>query len=116
MRQNGFSYVEVMVSLFLFLMTLLLVERMNMTSLHLIAKGKLNQRAALLLLEKLEQLKAVPIEQLTAGEFEEPSGVFTVRWRIQNNTPFFGTRQIQCRVIYSPAATTVVESLFYRSE
>ena len=116
MRNKAFSYVEVMVSLFLFLMTLLLIGRMNMTSLNLIAKGKLNQRAAVLLLEKLEELKTTPIEQLTAGEFEESSGVFLVRWRIQDHTPYFGTKQIQCRILYSPAAATVVESLFYRSE
>lgn len=116
MRQNGFSYVEVLISLFLFLMTLLLIGRINMTSLHLIAKGKLNQQAALLLLEKLEELKATPIEQLKAGEFEENSGVFIIRWRVRDNTPYFGTKQIQCRILYSPAAATIVESLFYRSE
>jgi Tfp pilus assembly protein PilV len=116
MRQNGFSYVEILISLFLFLMTLLLIGRIDMTSLHLIAKGKLNQQAALLLLEKLEELKTTPIEQLTAGEFEESSGVFLIRWRIRDHTPYFGTKQIQCRILYSPAAATIVESLFYRSE
>lgn len=116
MKQKGFSYVEVMISLFLFLMTLLLIGRMNMTSMHLISKGKLNQRAATLLLAKLEEIKIVPIEELTAGDYEETSGVFIVEWRIQDHIPYFGTKQIQCRVIYEPAATTVVESLFYRSE
>lgn len=107
---------EILISLFLFLMTLLLIGRIDMTSLHLIAKGKLNQQAALLLLEKLEELKTTPIEQLTAGEFEESSGVFLIRWRIRDHTPYFGTKQIQCRILYSPAAATIVESLFYRSE
>lgn len=116
MKQRGFSYVEILISLFLLLMALLFIGRTNMTSLHLVSKGKLNQRAAMLLLEKLEQLKDVPIEQLQEGEYEENSGVFVVRWRIQENTPYFATKQIQCRVIYEPAATTIVESLFYRSE
>lgn len=81
---------------------------------HLISRGKLQQRAALLLLAKLEELKEIPIEELMPGEHEEASGAFVIRWRIQNHTPYFGTKQVQCRVIYEPAATTLVESLFYR--
>jgi len=87
-----------------------------MSSLHLIARGKMNQRATLLLMRKIEELKIVPIEQLNAGEFEENAGVYKILWTIQDHTPYLGTKQLQCRVIYEPGALTVVESIFYRSE
>jgi Tfp pilus assembly protein PilV len=114
--KNGFSYLEVILSLFLLLMALLFLGRMNMTSLKLLSNAKINQKATLLLLEKIEELRATPIEDLLAGEFEQDSGPFSVRWEIRSDTPYFGAKQIQCRVTYKPASTAVVESIFYRSE
>jgi len=116
MRDRGFTYAEVLVSLFLLLFTLLFLGRTNMTAIHLIGKGKMNQRASLLLLEKIEELRAVPLQDLIEGQQEEERGSFLLQWRVQTNTPYFGTRQIQCRVLYRPAASIVVESIFYRSE
>jgi hypothetical protein len=116
MRNRGFTYVEVLISLFLLLFALLFLGRTNMTSLHLIGKGKMNQRATLLLLEKIEELRIAPLQDLLEGEQEEEHGLFSIQWRVQLNTPYFGTRQIQCRVLYRPAASVIVESIFYRSE
>ena len=87
-----------------------------MTSLHLLGAAKLNQRATLLLLEKIEKLRVVPIEELNEGDYDETSGNFLVSWRIENNTPYFGTKQIRCRVLFRPAGSVLVESIFYRSE
>jgi len=116
MRDKGFTYAEVLISLFLLLFALLFLGRTNMTSLHLIGKGKMSQRASLILLEKIEELRVVPLQDLIEGQQEEQRGSFLLQWRIQANTPYFGTRQIQCRVLYRPAASVIVESIFYRSE
>jgi Tfp pilus assembly protein PilV len=116
MRRNGFSFLEVLISLFLLLGALLFVGRMNMTSVRLLSNGKINQKATLLLLEKIEELRTVPMETLEGGEFEETAGSFLVQWRVRNDTPFFGAKQIHCRIVYKPASSTVVESIFYRSE
>jgi len=116
MRRAGFSYIEVLASLFLLLFALLFVGRVSMTSLQVIGRGKVNHRATLLLLNKIEQLRSVPIQDLTAGEYEVPEGAFLVQWRINDHTPYFGTKQIHCRVVYKPVSSTIVESLFYRAE
>lgn len=116
MRQDGFSYVEMLICLLLLLTAMLFLGRTNMTSLHLIGKGKLNQRATLLLLDKIEQLRAANLLELEPGDYEEPAGVFRVQWKIKDNTPYFGTKQIQCRVNYVPAGSTIAESIFFRSE
>lgn len=79
-------------------------------------KGKLNQKATMLLLTKLEELREVGMAELKAGEYQTVSGPFLLAWGVADHTPYFGTKQIRCRVIYQPAATVVVESLFYRSE
>lgn len=116
MKQNGFTYVELLVSLFLLLTALLFLGRMNMTSLNLIGKGRLNQRATLLLLDKIEELRATNLLDLAAGDYEEAAGVFRIQWKIQDNTPYFGTKQLLCRVSYVPAGAVIAESIFYRSE
>jgi hypothetical protein len=82
----------------------------------LLHKSKINQKATLLLLDKVEQLRAVPITDLNPGEYAESRNRFEIQWRIEAHTPFMGTSQIRCRVIYSPTSNTVVETLFYRSE
>ena len=87
-----------------------------MTSLRLLANGKINQQATLFLLQKIEEVRMIPIEDLLAGDFEEESGVFLIRWQVRNDTPYFGAKQIHCRVVYKPASSIVVESIFYRSE
>jgi len=116
MRQEGFSYVEVLISFFLLMSSLFVLGSVNMTSLHLLSAAKLNQRATLLLLEKIEKLRVVPIEELNEGDYSEESGNFLVSWRIENNTPYFGTKQIRCRVLFRPTGSVLVESIFYRSE
>lgn len=88
---------------------------MEMQTLNLIGKGKMNQKAALLLLSMIEKLREMPFENLKEGYFAEASeGQFSIDWRITDNCPYFGTKQIQIRVLSRPAATVIVESLFYR--
>lgn len=113
---NGFTYLEVLISSALLLTALLFTGRANMTSLNLIARGKINQRATLLLLDTIERLRSVAIQELVTGDHEESSGSFLIQWKIQEHTPYFGTKQVRCRVVYVPASSIVVESLFYRSE
>ncbi len=85
MKQHGFSYAEVLVSMLLLLSALLLIGETNMTALNLIGRGKINQRATLLLFHKIEELRMAPLENLAAGEFEEPEGAFTINWRIHRS-------------------------------
>jgi len=83
---------------------------------RLIQQGKINQKATLLLLEKVEQLRTLPISDIAAGDFTEEKDPFQIHWCIQENTPYNGTFQIHLQVIYSPSSTVIVESIFYRSE
>jgi hypothetical protein len=78
--------------------------------------SKINQRATVLLLEKIEQLRALPIQEIRAGDFSEQNVPFQINWSIRDNTPYQGTFQIRCRIIHSSARQVIVESIFYRSE
>ena len=75
-----------------------------MTSLHLIGKGKMSQRASLLLLEKIEELRAVPLQDLIEGQQEEQRGSFLLQWRIQTNTPVFWNRPNPMSCAVSPGS------------
>lgn len=85
-----------------------------MSSLRLISKSKIQQKATLLLMNKVEELRSRPIEALVEGNLEEKSGTFLLECSVQDHTPFFGTKQIRCRVLHQNQ--TIVETLFYRSE
>jgi Tfp pilus assembly protein PilV len=112
----GFSYLETLISVSLLMVIVLLMGAMNMTSLNLLGSGKTNQKATLLLLDKLEELRSLPIQDLADGIFDQTSGNFLVRWQIETNVPYLGTKKIHCRVIYQPAASVIVESILYRAE
>jgi hypothetical protein len=85
-----------------------------MSSLRVLSKSKIQQRATLLLMNKVEELRALPIQDLSEGNAQEMNGKFLMEWSIQDHTPFFGTKQIRCRVLHQNQ--TIVETLFYRSE
>ncbi len=85
-----------------------------MSSLRLLSKSKIQQKATLLLMNKVEELRSNPIESLLEGSDQESSGTFLMEWSIQDHAPFFGTKQIRCRVLHQNQ--TIVETLFYRSE
>lgn len=85
-----------------------------MSSLRLLSKSKIQQKATLLLMNQVEELRSVPIENLLEGNVQEKSGTFLLEWSIQDHTPFFGTKQIRCRVLHQNQV--IVETLFYRSE
>ena len=85
-----------------------------MSSLRLLGKSKIQQKATLLLMNKVEELRSIPIENLLAGNVQEKSGTFLLEWSVQDHTPFFGTKQIRCRALHQNRL--IVETLFYRSE
>ena len=85
-----------------------------MSSIRLLSKSKIQQKATLLLMNKVEELRVIPIENLLEVISQEKQGQFLMEWSVQNHTPFFGTKQIRCRVLYQNQ--TILETLFYRSE
>ena len=113
-KKNGFTYIEILVGCFLLFTAVLFIGGSSMSSLRLLNKSKIQQKATLLLMNKVEEVRMMPIENLTAGDFQEKDGTFLMQWTVQDHTPFFGTKQVRCRVLHRDQ--TVVETLFYRSE
>ena len=85
-----------------------------MSAIRLLSKSKIQQKATLMLMNKVEELRVQPIETITEGITQEKNGLFVIESSVQDHTPFFGTKQIRCRVLYQNQ--TMVETLFYRSE
>ena len=85
-----------------------------MSSLRVLSKSKVQQKATLILMNKVEELRSKPIEELTEGTAQAKNGTFLTEWSVTDHTPFFGTKQIRCRVYHQNQ--TIVETLFYRSE
>jgi Tfp pilus assembly protein PilV len=113
-KERGFTYIEILVACFVFFGALFFIGSSNMSSLRLMSKSKIQQKATLLLMNKVEELRAEPIETIVEGTIQEQHGVFRLECTVQDHTPFFGTKQIRCRVFHQ--MQTIVETLFYRSE
>jgi Tfp pilus assembly protein PilV len=113
-KESGFTYIEILVACFLVFGALFFIGSSNMSSLRLISKSKIQQKATLLLMNKVEELRSQPIEKLAEANIQEKHGTFLIECSIQDHTPFFGTKQIRCRVLHQNQ--TIVETLFYRSE
>ena len=113
-KKSGFTYVEILVGCFLLFTALFFIGSTNMSSLRLLSKSKIQQKATLILMNKVEELRSKPIEELAEGTQQEKNGTFLMEWSVQEHTPFFGTKQIRCRVHHQNQI--IVETLFYRSE
>jgi Tfp pilus assembly protein PilV len=113
-KHRGFTYIEILVACSVLFSALFYIGSANMSSIRLLSKSKLQQKATLLLMNKVEDLRVVPIQNLKEGISQENQGQFLIEWSVQDHTPFFGTKQIRCRVLYQNQ--TMLETLFYRSE
>jgi len=112
--QQGFTYIEILVACSILFTAFFYIGSTNMTAMRLLSKSKIQQKATLMLMNQVEQLRVVPIESLQEGTTQETQGLFLIECTVQDHTPFFGTKQIRCRVLYQDQ--TMVETLFYRSE
>jgi len=113
-QQRGFTYIEILVACAVLFTALFYIGSTNMSSIRLLSKSKLQQKATMLLMNKVEELRVIPLESLTEGVSQEKQGQFLIECSIRDHTPFLGTKQIRCRALYGNQ--TMLETLFYRSE
>ncbi|MCI0561503.1 MAG: hypothetical protein MN733_23695 [Nitrososphaera sp.] len=87
-----------------------------MSSLRLLSKSKLQQKATLMLINKVEELRACQLNDplLAEGDGKSREGNFGIEWSVQDHTPFYGTKQVRARVMHK--SQVIVETLFYKSE
>ena len=95
---------------------MLKIEKIDMESINIQGRRKLNQRATLLLLQKVEELRTAPAATLERGEYEEAHGTLSIKWRVINDAPYSGIRQLHVTVYHSASKTSIVDSIFYQSE
>jgi Tfp pilus assembly protein PilV len=114
MKHRGFTYIEILVACSVLFTAFFYIGSTNMSAMRLLSKSKIQQKATLMLMNKVEELRVLPIESIQEGISQEKEGLFLIEWSVQDHTPFFGTKQIRCRVLYQDQ--TMVETLFYRSE
>lgn len=72
------------------------------------------RRATMLLLDKIEELRAMPFNEVEKGTHQEVREPYRLEWVAKDNTPYPGTTQFQVRV--KLPESVIAESIFYRSE
>ncbi|MCI0605327.1 hypothetical protein L0156_20275 [bacterium] len=95
---------------------MLRIERINMESIKIQGKRKLNQRATLLLLQKIEELRTAPAATLEPGEHNEEHGSLFVKWNILKDTPYSSVWQFHVTIYHAASKTAIVDGIFYRRE
>jgi len=113
--QAGFTMIEALVALVVVgvgMLTLLqLAPRANHSGIH----GRQISQAMSLAQDKIEELKAMPVESadLSAGTHidGEDLGAFTRRWIVTGDTPISGMLKIEVRVSYETLSADSVAVL-----
>jgi len=82
LNEDGFSILEVMVSLIIFSVGLLLLMSMLVVSIKGNSWSEKTTVSSQLLREKVEQLKNTPTAGMVSGE--ETIGMFNRKWQVQN--------------------------------
>lgn len=103
-RANGFTLIEVLVSMGIFGFTFLALAAGATTIMRANQTSHLNTTATTLAQDKLEELKAVNPANITSGGpvIDTISGVtYTRTWAVTTNSPVVGVKQIDVTVSWS---------------
>lgn len=113
--QAGFTMIEALVALVVVGVGMLTLLQLAPRATHSGTRGRQISQAMSLAQDKIEELKAIPIESadLAAGTHidGEDLGGFTRRWIVTGDTPISGMRKVEVRVSYETLSADSVAVL-----
>ena len=99
MTNRGFTLVEVMIGMAIFLIGFLAVGSMQIAAINGNAGAREATEAATRATDQLETLIALPYESIVSGgPVTDADGVYTVRWDVVLDTPLEDTKTITVTV------------------
>ena len=96
MTDQGFTLVEVMIGMAIFLIGFLAIGSMQIAAINGNAGAREATEAATRATDQLETLIALPYESIVDGEVTD--GAYNVTWDVTNNTPLDNTKTIMVTV------------------
>jgi len=95
-RSRGFSLIEVMIALTFLSIGLLAVAQMIPLGLVGVTQARVRTSAVQAAQQKIDALRAADFSavELTAGDYTETDGNYTLGWTITDNTPVTGVKRV----------------------
>ena len=100
-RERGFSLIELMVAITVIGVGVLALAGLFPLAMQRVRVGDLESRGTFHAQAKIEELKAVPWDNLrTTASADTLDGVFARSWQVHENTPVAGMKQIDVSVAW----------------
>ena len=99
-NNTGFTIVEVMVGMAIFVIGYLAVASMQMVAIKGDTSARKTTEAATLAADRLETLIVLPYDNIASGGPVTEGGAYTVSWQVADNSPLPNTKTITVSVIW----------------
>ena len=99
-NNKGFTIVEVMVGMAIFVIGYLAVASMQMVAIKGDTGARKTTEAATLAADRLETLIVLPYDNIASGGPVTEGGAYTVSWQVADNSPLPNTKTITVSVIW----------------
>jgi prepilin-type N-terminal cleavage/methylation domain-containing protein len=113
--QGGFTMIEALVALVVVGVGMLTLLQLAPRATHSGTQGRRISEAMSLAQDKVEELKAMPVESadLASGTHIDGAdlGAFTRRWEVTTDSPISGMRKVEVRVSYETLSADSVAVL-----
>jgi prepilin-type N-terminal cleavage/methylation domain-containing protein len=113
-NNKGFTLVEVMIGMAIFVIGYLAVASMQVVAIKGDTSARKTTEAATLAADRLETLIVQPYESIATGD-PVTEGVYTVAWQVANNSPLPNTKTITVSVDWRHGQQRTFEVSYVKS-
>jgi prepilin-type N-terminal cleavage/methylation domain-containing protein len=111
---KGFTLVEVMIGMAIFIIGYLAVASMQLVAIKGDASARKTTEAATLAADRLETLMVLPYDNIDSGG-PVTQGAYTISWQVADNTPLPNTKTITVTVSWQHGGTRNFEATYLKT-
>ncbi len=111
---KGFTLVEVMIGMAIFVIGYLAVASMQLVAIKGDASARKTTEAATLATDQLETLMVLPYDNIESGG-PVTQGAYTISWQVADNTPLPHTKTITVTVSWQHGGTRNFEATYLKT-
>jgi prepilin-type N-terminal cleavage/methylation domain-containing protein len=113
-NNKGFTLVEVMIGMAIFIIGYLAVASMQMVAIKGDTSARKTTEAATLAADQLETLMVFPYENIDSGG-PVTQGAYTISWQVANDTPLPNTKTITVTVSWQQGGPRNFEATYVKT-
>ena len=113
-NNKGFTLVEVMIGMAIFIIGYLAVASMQMVAINGDSNARKTTEAATLAADRLETLIVLPYDNIASGG-PLTEGAYTISWQVTDDTPLPNTKTINITVTWQHGGERNFEATYIKS-